>query len=62
MLSKMGYGLHFWKYPKDKTFLFQMQIYINRIINQRKTKKMVQNLQKSDQNKKVTVKNLITSQ
>ena len=49
MLSEMEYGQHFWKYPKDKTFLIQMQFYSNRVIKQRKTNNLVQLLQKSDQ-------------
>ena len=49
MLSEMEYGQHFWKYPKDKAFLIQMQFYSNRVIKQRKTNNLVQSLQKSDQ-------------
>ena len=46
MPNKMDYGLHFYKYPKDKAFLFQMKFSINRIMKQRKTNNFVQSLQK----------------
>ena len=36
MLSEMEYGQHFWKYPKDKAFLIQMQFYSNRVKTQKK--------------------------
>ena len=42
---------HFWKYPKDKGFLFQIKFCSNRIMKQRQTNNLL--------HKKVTIKKYI---